>query len=319
MNDGLVVALIASGIVYGTPLLLGGLGELLAERSGVMNLGLEGMFLVGAVTAFWISQLVGGSSWLGIGAAELVAVIAGALMALIHAFLTVTLRANQVVAGLALAIFGGAAGLSSYLGNIGNLGGQSGTHKLHAINVPGLTDIPVLGPIVFHQDVVVYASWVLVVLAAIYLYRTRLGLHLRAVGEEPKAADAMGINVFAYRYIHTILGGALAGAAGAYYTLAISPTWSNGVTAGQGWIALALTIFAFWNPWFVLIGAYLFGIITSLGFVLQTRGVHLAPELFASLPYLITILVLVAVSTALAHRRLGAPAGLGIPFVREEQ
>lgn len=317
MNDALLVTLLVSGIAYGTPLLLGALGELLAERSGVMNLGLEGMFLVGAVTAFWVSQQIA-TAWQALLVAALASIVAGTLMALIHAFVTITLRANQIVSGLALTIFGGAVGLSSYLAEVGHLGGVSGRHEFERLDLFGLGDLPLVGPLIFDQDPMVYASWALVVLTAFYLYRTRLGLHLRSVGEEPKAADAMGINVAAYRYAHTLVGGAFAGLAGAYYSLALTPSWTNGLTAGTGWIALALTIFAFWNPWIVLVGAYLFGIVAGLGFTLQARGVNLPPELFSALPYLMTIIVLVLVSTALARRRLGEPAALGQPYVREE-
>jgi ABC-type uncharacterized transport system permease subunit len=318
VNNALLVTLVVSGIAYGTPLLLGALGELLAERSGVMNLGLEGMFLVGAVTAFWTSQKLTGPAWQALLLACLVAILAGTLMSLIHAFVTITLRANQIVSGLALTIFGGAVGLSSYLAEGAHLGGASGTHEFGHLDVFGLGDLPVVGPILFNQDALVYISWALVVLTALYLYRTRFGLHLRSVGEEPKAADAMGISVTGYRYAHTLVGGAFAGLAGAYYSLALTPSWTNGLTAGTGWIALALTIFAFWNPWFVLVGAYLFGVVSSLGFTLQARGVNLPPELFSALPYLMTIVVLVLVSTALARRRLGEPAALGQPYVREE-
>jgi simple sugar transport system permease protein len=319
MNDALIITLIVSGIAFGTPLLLGALGELLAERAGVMNLGLEGMFLVGAVSAFWVSQSVDGSSSKALLLASLVAILAGTAMSLIHAYVTITLRANQIVSGLALTIVGGSVGLSSYLAEIGKLGGLSGTHQFRGLDVFGLGDLPIVGPIIFDQDALVYVSWALVILTAIYLYRTRFGLHLRAVGEEPKASDAMGISVVGYRYAHTLAGGGFAGLAGAYYSLALTPTWTNGLTAGAGWIALALTIFAFWNPWFVLVGAYLFGIVSSLGFILQARGVDLPPELFGSLPYVMTIVVLVFVSSALARRRLGAPAALGEPYVREEQ
>jgi general nucleoside transport system permease protein len=318
INHGLVIALIVSGISYGTPLLLGGLGELLAERSGVLNLGLEGMFLVGAVCAFWASQKLGAASWLAILIALLVAMLASSLMALIHAFVTITLRGNQFVSGLALSIFGGAIGLSSYIGTVKHLGGQAGHHQLSAINPVGLGDLPVLGPLIFHHDALVYVSWILVAAVSFYLYRTRFGLNLRAVGEDPSAADAMGVNVVRYRYVHTLAGGAFAGLAGAYYTLAISPQWSNGMTAGAGWIAIALVIFAFWRPWLLLVGAYLFGIASGLGFTLQSRGVNLPGELFAAIPYLATMVVLVVVSSLLVHRHLGAPSALGRPYVREE-
>ncbi|WP_411148242.1 ABC transporter permease [Streptomyces sp. A30] len=318
MNDTLLITLITSGIVYGTPLLIAGLGELLTERSGVLNLGIEGMMLVGGVTAFWVSQKAGGPGWSAIPLALLAALAAGALMALVHAFVTITLQANQVVSGLALSILGGAAGLSSYLADAGDLGGRSGKHQLDGINLLGLKDLPVLGPVLFHQDLLVYGSWALVAAVAFYLRRTRPGLNLRAVGEAPRAADAMGVNVTAHRYAHTLAGGALAGLGGAYYALAITPTWTDGITAGAGWIALALVIFAFWRPVLVLVGAYLFGMVSSLGFNLQAHGVSLPPELFAALPYLTTILVLVLVSSVWAKRRLGAPAALGVPYVRED-
>jgi simple sugar transport system permease protein len=240
-------------------------------------------------------------------------------MALIHAFLVITLRANQTVSGLALTIFAGATGLSTYLGSQGKLGGQPAHHAFRALDVFGLADVPILGPILFHQNALVYASWVLVAIVSWYLFRTRPGLELRAVGESPDAADAVGISVTRARYVHTLLGGALAGIGGAFFSLALSPSWLAGMTAGAGWIAIALVIFAFWRPALTLVGAYFFGALSSLGFNLQSRGVHLPPELFAALPYALTIVVLVAVSTGWTKRRLGAPAALGIPYVREER
>lgn len=315
---GLAVVLIVSGIVYGTPLLIAGLGELLAERSGILNLGVEGMMLVGAVAGFWVSQRLGGPGWLALIAALLVAMAAGAAMGLVHALVTITFRANQVVSGLALTIFGGAVGLSSYFASVANLGNHPGRHQLGKIDVLGLKNAPVAGPILFHQDAVVYLSWALVVATVVYLRHTRVGLHLQSVGEDPHAADSMSINVVAYRYAHTVVGGALAGAAGSYYALAITPSWTDGMTAGAGWIAIGLVIFAFWRPTLLLAGAYLFGIVTSLGFTLQARGVTLPPELFSALPYILTILALVLISSVVARRRLGAPAALGAPYVREE-
>jgi simple sugar transport system permease protein len=240
-------------------------------------------------------------------------------MALIHAFLVVTLRANQVVSGLALTIFAGAAGLSSYLGDIGKLGGRPANHAFHAIDFLGLARMPVLGPVLFHQNVLVYASWVLVAVVSFYLFRTRQGLHLRAVGESPAAADSVGINVTRQRYVHTLLGGALAGVGGAFFSLALTPSWLPGMTAGAGWIAVALVIFAFWRPGLTLVGAYFFGALSSLGFNLESRGVNLPPEVFTALPYVLTIVVLAALSSGWAKRRLGAPAALGIPYVREDR
>ena len=318
VNSALLVTIVASGVLYGTPLLFAGLGELLAERSGVLNLGVEGMMLVGAVSGFWAVQRVGGPGSSALAVAVLVAALAGAAMALIHAVLTITLRANQIVSGLALTIFAGAAGLSSYLGNVGNLGSQPARHAFARQDVLGLGDLPILGPIVFRQNVLVYASWLLVVVVGLYLARTRPGLAVRAVGESPAAADAMGVNVALYRYVHVVLGGALAGVGGAFFTLALTPNWVDGITAGAGWIAIALVIFAFWRPDLLLLGAYFFGALSTLRFNLQSR-LDLAPEVYGALPYVMTILVLAVVSTGRARRRLGAPAALGVPYIREER
>jgi simple sugar transport system permease protein len=239
-------------------------------------------------------------------------------MAAIHAFLVVTLRANQIVSGLALTIFAGAAGLSSYLGNDLNLADQPAKHSFDPFLPKGLQDLPVVGPVLFGQSALVYASWVCVVATMLYLARTRPGLNVRAVGEAPAAADAMGINVTGYRYAHTIVGGAFAGVGGACFSISITPQWVDGLTSGAGWIAIALVIFAFWRPDLVLVGAYLFGAFQALPFTLQARGVTVAPELLQSLPYVMTVVVLVLVSASGARRRLGAPGGLGVPYVREE-
>jgi len=319
VNDSIVVVLAASAIFYGTPLVFAAMGELLAERSGVLNLGVEGMMLTGAVTAFWAVQHLSGPDWLVLLLATMIGGLAALAVSVIHAVLVVGLRANQIVSGLALTIFAGATGLSSYVGNVARLGGQPAHHEYTAINVFGLADVPVLGPILFHQNALVYASWALVLVALAYLHRTRTGLHVRAVGESPQTADVMGIDVARYRYAHTLAGGLLAGVGGAYFSLAITPNWIDGMTSGAGWIAIALVIFAFWRPELTLAGAYLFGLFSSLGFVLQARQVHLPPEVFASLPYLMTVVVLVAVSTGWARQRLGAPAALGTPYVREER
>lgn len=319
INNSIAVVIVASAIFYGTPLLFASLGELLAERSGVLNLGVEGMMLVGAVTGFWAVQTLGGPDWLSLLTAVVVSAIAAAAMALIHAFLTITLRASQIVSGLALTIFAGASGLSSYIGHVASVGGSAARHEFDAINVFGWQNAPILGPILFHQNALTYFSWFLVVAILVYLYRTRPGLHLRAVGESPATADAMGVNVAAYRYTHVLIGGALAGIGGAFFSLAITPSWTDGMTSGAGWIAIALVIFAFWRPELALVGAYLFGAFSSLAFILQTHQVHLPSEALGSLPYLMTIVVLVFVSTSWGKRRLGAPAALGVPYVREER
>jgi simple sugar transport system permease protein len=319
MNNSIIVVVIASGIAYGTPLLFAALGELLAERSGVLNLGVEGMMLVGAVMGFWAVQRIGGPGGTVLFLAVLVAAVAGAVVALVFAFLVITLRANQIVSGLALTIFAGAAGLSSYLGNDLGLAEAPARYAFQPVNLFGLNDLPILGPILFEQTWLVYASWAFVVLIAAYLARTRPGLNVRAVGESPQTADAMGISVTAYRYAHTLAGGALAGIGGACFSLALTPQWVDGLTGGAGWIAIALVIFAFWRPELCLVGAYFFGAFQALPFTLQARGVTVAPELFQALPYVMTVIVLVIVSSGIAKRRLGAPGALGIPFVREER
>ncbi len=305
MNNSLVVVVVASGVLYGTPLLYAALGEVLAERSGVLNLGVEGMMLMGAVMGFWAVERVPGPTPLILAASIGVAALAGAVMAAIHAFLVITLRANQIVSGLALTIFAGAAGLSSYLGNDLSLSGKPANHQFQGV-LPS-------------QSLLVYASWICVVLIALYLTRTRTGLNLRAVGESPAAADAMGVNVAAYRYAHTLIGGAFAGVGGAAFSLSITPQWQDGLTQGAGWIAIALVIFAFWRPALCLLGAYFFGAFTALPFALQGHGVTVAPELFQTLPYVATILALVLVSSRAARLRFGAPAALGLPYVREER
>jgi general nucleoside transport system permease protein len=321
VNDNFVVVIVAAAVLYGTPLLFAALGELLAERSGVLNLGVEGMMLVGAVMGFWAVQHFDAAEGVSLAAALAVAALAGAATALIHAFLVITLRANQIVSGLALTIFAGAAGLSSYLGNDLDLSGSPADHAFSGLDIAGLGDLPVVGPILFDQSALVYLSWLLVVVIGVYLARTRPGLNLRAVGESPAAADAVGIDVTAYRYVHTLVGGALAGIGGACFSLQITPQWVGGLTGGAGWIAVALVIFAFWRPDLCLVGAYLFGAFSALPSTLQARGwlTEIPSEIFSSLPYVMTVLVLVAVSSGAARRRLGAPAALGVPYVREER
>jgi simple sugar transport system permease protein len=250
-----------------------------------------------------------------------VAALSGAAVALIHAFLVITLRASQIVSGLALTIFAGAAGLSSYLGNDLNLSANPARHQFHAVFPANFQRWPIVGPIVFGHNVLVYASWVCVIAVWLYLSRTRPGLNVRAVGESPAAADAMGIDVRAYRYAHTLAGGAFAGVAGAMFTLAITPQWLTGITGGAGWIAIALVIFAFWRPEFCLVGAYFFGALQALSPQLQAREIHLGPTVLwtNSLPYVMTVVVLALVSASGARRRLGAPSSLGLPYVREER
>jgi general nucleoside transport system permease protein len=321
INDSLLVVVLAQAVLYGTPLLYASLGELLAERSGVLNLGVEGMMLFGAAVGFWVTQRVDGSDASVLILAVAAAAGSGAAMAAIHAFLTITMRASQIVSGLALTIFAGGVGLSAYFGNELHLADLPATHQFSSLDILGLGDLWVFGPILFDQSALVYASWVLTLLVALYLDRTRFGLNVRAVGEAPASADAMGINVTLYRYVHVLVGGAFAGVGGACYSLSITAGWTSGDTlvSGAGWIAIALVIFAFWRAELCLVGAYLFGGLAALPFALQAHDVTVTPEFLQSLPYVMTIVVLVLVSTTFARRRLGAPAALGRPYVREER
>lgn len=318
MNSNLFIVIAASAVFYGTPLLFAAMGEVLTERSGVLNLGVEGMMLLGAVAASYISNTASGPGWLVLVLCLLGAMGAAACGALIHAFAVITLRVNQTVSGLALTILAGGAGLSSYLASIWELKDPA-THQFGKLDVFGLKDLPILGPVIFHQTMLTSLSWVLVVASTWYLFRTRAGLGLRAVGESPQTADSMGINVVRTRYTHTLVGGMFAGIAGAAYSLTIVPTWVDGMTSGAGWIAIALVIFGFWRPDLTMVGAYLFGALQGLAPTLQARGVDIPSAVLKSLPYLVTVVVLVIMSSGSAKRRLGAPAALGIPYEREER
>lgn len=310
MNIDIVIATLSATIKAGTPLLFATLGEVLAERAGILNLGLEGMMLVGALTGFFICFLTS-NPWLGL----LVALFSGSLIALIHGFLTIHLKANQVVSGLALTLFG--TGLSGFLGKM--VIGVPIPNYFTPVGIPGLEQIPFIGPIFFKQDPLVYLSYILVPFFAFWIYRTRPGLHLRAVGENPAAADALGVNVYGVRYLYTLIGGALAGIAGAYLSLAYTPVWIENMTAGRGWIAIALVIFATWDPFKALLGSYLFGLVDAIQFRLQAVGVAV-PSFFLNMtPYIATIIVLIFATTETARRRIGAPAALGLPYEREEK
>ncbi|MBK8049486.1 MAG: ABC transporter permease [Anaerolineales bacterium] len=314
MDLSFFVVLLAAGIRYGTGTLFATIGEIFAERAGVLNVGIEGMMLMGAVTAYGAAYYTG-NPWLGL----LVALIVGGVMALLHAFVTITLRADQVVSGLALTLLG--AGLSAVIG--APLVEVRDAPQLPAFPIPGLAQIPILGPIFFDHNVIVYIGLLAAPIAWWYIYRTRPGMELRAIGEYPAAADVLGIAVIRQRYLYVIFGGMLAGLGGAALSLAITPLWVEGMTAGQGWIALGLVIFASWNPLRAALGAYLFGAIGRLPLDLQNLPLFLAnPQLgyFARmLPYLFVILLMIISARGNMRRRIGAPAALGQPYVREER
>lgn len=302
-----LVSFLAATVVAGTPLLLAALGEMLAERTGILNLGVEGMMIFGAVSGFGVANSTG-SLFLGV----LASLLAGGVMALIHALICVNFKGNQVVSGLALTILG--TGLAGFAGK--SFVGLPLPIKFVPIPIPGLAELPVLGPVLFRQDVLVYLSLLLAVFIFLFLFKTSYGLSWRAVGEDPAAADAAGIEVGLIRYLGTISGGMLAGLAGAYLSLAYAPSWMENLTAGRGWIAVALVIFGMWHPFKVLGGAYLFGGIEALTFRLQARGVGVSPFFLQMLPYLATVVIL-CWATLANRQKAGPPKALGLPYDRE--
>jgi general nucleoside transport system permease protein len=317
------IIILQAGVASGTVLLFATLGEVFAERAGVLNLGVEGMMLVGAMAAF-STTIATGNPWIGV----LAAMFFAGLLSQIHAFIVITLQADQVVSGLALTFLG--TGISLVLGE--GLSKAGTVSLMPNFSLPLLSQIPILGPIFFrNQSVLVYIGYLLTPLAWYYINRTRGGLHLRAVGEYPSAADALGINVFRMRYVYVFVGGVLAGLAGATISLAVAPGWfSELTTAGQGWIAVGLVIFAQWDPFRAALGSYAFGALRRL--ILDIQGpltlfgfdnpFYYNPYLgffLQMLPYAFTVIVLVIGSREAIRKRLGAPAALGTPYVRGER
>ncbi len=315
--------ILAAGVASGTILLFAAIGEIFTERAGVINLGVEGMMFVGALAGFKVG-LDTGNPWLGLG----LAMGAGAILALLHAIVCIHFQADQIVSGLALTFLG--TGVSLVLGE--GLSGSGGGPQLPILTIPLASTIPFLGRVFFtEQSVLVYLGYLAVPAAWFWINHTRPGLHLRAVGEYPTAADTLGINVYRLRYAYTCLGGALAGLAGATISMAITPGWfANQETSGQGWIAVGLVIFARWSPVRAMVGAYLIATIRRLTFDLQGP-----PDFFGipnpfytyqpstyflnMLPYVLVIVVVVIGSREVRRRRLGAPASLGLPYVRGER
>lgn len=299
-----VAQLIVLTLAAGTPLVYAALGELVTEKSGVLNLGVEGMMLAGAVTSFIVAATTH-SAWLGVAAG----MAAGAALSLIFGVLTLSLMANQVASGLALSLFG--IGLSAFVG----LDYVSVViDPIAPLDIPVLTKLPVVGKLLFGHSPLVYLSILLLVAIQWFLYRTRAGLIVRAVGESPQSAHAIGFPVARIRYCAVMFGGACAGLGGAYMAVAYTPLWVEGMTAGRGWIALALVVFATWKPWRIPAGAYLFGGVTLAQFQAQGIGVDIPSQYLSMLPYLATIVVLAIISRDAAAIRLNAPASLGKPF-----
>ncbi len=302
MEHGIVTSIAVATILSGTPLAIAALGELVTERAGVLNLGVEGTMSIGAVTAF-AAALHTGSAPLGV----LAGMAAGAAMALVFALLTLTLMANQVATGLALTIFG--MGLAAFVGKPYE---SQSLPEIAPIHIPGLSDLPFAG-VLFGEKSLVYFSWLLCGAVAWFLYRSRAGLALRAIGESPSSAHSIGLPVRRVRYLATLFGGAMSGAAGAFLSVYYTPLWAEGMVAGRGWIALALVVFATWRPLRVLAGAYLFGGVMILQLFVQGSGLPLEipAQLLSALPYLATIVVLVLISRNPAMIRLHSPAALG--------
>jgi len=318
-----IIIILQAGVASGTVLLFATLGGIFNERSGIMNLGLEGMMLIGAMTAF-STTVKTGNPWLGL----ILAMIAGGLLSQVHAFITITLQADQVVSGLALTFLG--TGISLVLGE--GLSKAGVISLLPVLSIPLLSQIPLIGKVFFfNQSILVYLGYLMVPLCWWFINRTRPGLHLRAVGEYPAAADALGINVYRVRYFYVFVGGLFAGLAGATISLAISPGWfSELTTAGQGWIAIGLVIFSQWDPFRAMVGSYVFGALRRL--ILDIQGpamlFGIANPFYYNpyygfflqmLPYAFTIIVLVIGSKEAVKKRLGAPAALGIPYIRGQR
>lgn len=305
--EEIILSILQRTLVAGTPLLIATVGEIICERSGILNLGVEGMMAVGAVTAFIVTHHTG-NPWLGL----CVAIAAGMLLAWLHAFASVSLQSNQVVSGLALTMLG--LGLAGFWGK--PYVGRPLVVKMNPLPIPLLCELPVLGALLFNQNPFFYIALLLAIAAWFVLEHTLLGIRIRSAGENPRATEAQGVNVSRIRYLAVVVGGGFAGMAGAHLSLAYSRSWIEGMTAGRGWIVIALTIFALWNPLRAIVGAFLFGGIFVLQYILQPLGI--APNFLAMLPYLATLLVLLLVGLR-DRRRLNAPAMLAEPYRREDR
>lgn len=305
--EDIIISVAQRTLVAGTPLLLGTIGEIICERSGILNLGVEGVMSIGAVTAFIVTFYTN-SPWLGLSAA----VLAGMVISLVHAFATITLQSNQVVSGLALTMLG--LGISGLVGK--PYVGKPLAIKMQTFPIPVLSDLPFAGPIFFDQSPFFYMAILLAIAAWFTLEHTRIGIKIRSTGENPRATEAQGISVSLIRYACVLAGGAFSGMAGAHLSVSYSKSWIEGMTAGRGWIVIALTIFALWNPTRAIIGAFLFGGIFVLQYLLQPLGI--SPNFLAMLPYLTTLAVLLIIGLG-DRRKLNAPAMLAEPYKRGER
>jgi len=304
------IQILIAAVGMGTPLLFATLGGVISERAGVINLGMEGLMLIGALVAFVVMLNTGNYFYSVVAAA-----LASGIVSMIHGIVCLMLRASQIASGLAMTFFG--TGLSGLLGD--KLTGET-VEPLTRIPIPGLNAIPILGRVLFNQDILVYFSYLCVVLSWWMLFKTRLGLNIRSMGEAPEVCDSLGLSVLSYRFFAVVGGGMLIGIGGAYFPLALTPFWVDGITAGRGWIAVALVIFAFWDPIKALGGAYLFGIALALELRLQILGIQISPYYLKMLPYVLTIIVLTLAT--IRYNRLGIqvmPLALGNVFFRGEK
>jgi simple sugar transport system permease protein len=322
MNDAQLVLTIFAAIGLGTPLIFATVGEIITERAGILNLGVQGTMLVGAVAGFWATKPIMFFDSPSLTRGVIVAVLVAALFSLIHAFASVTLRVSQIVSGLALTLFG--TGLASFLGETGSdpLVGEPAAKEFMPIIEGGIADWPIVGPLVFGHDVMVYIALLAAGAASFYLFHTRMGLSLRAVGEDPASAESAGVNVSLVRYLHVMVGGAFSGLGGAYFSLALVPTWQNDPIGAAGWIAIALVILASWRPWRAIFAAYLFGAAQRVQFDLQTLGEpwsDIPSTILAMLPFVLAIIAMIVLASGKRARFLGAPAALAIPYFREQR
>jgi len=309
VEDALIIGIFASGIRMSIPILFASLGENIAERSGVLNLGVEGMMLIGAFSGFIGTYFTGNILF-----RFLMAVVGAGAMAALMAFLSVSIRTNQLAAGLAVWLLGVGLAALLYRLTFGVVTIAPRIQPLGVVDIPFLSQIPVAGPIFFNHDPMIYLALLMIPLTHIFLFKTNLGLKIRTVGENPKQADTLGVNVYRIRYLAVIIGGAFAGLGGAYLSLVITGSFSENITGGQGWIALAVVIFGRWRPYWIFVGALIFGMVNAFQLGMQATGSTIPFQFLLMLPYLLPIAILAA-----TYKRSVAPAALGSPYTRGER
>ena len=310
MNAVLMVSIISTAVIYAVSVLYAAIGEIFSQRAGIMNLGLEGIMLMGAVSGYLVAVHLK-----SLPLAILTVILTGAALGLVFAFLTVTLQVDQTVAGMAMLTFG--TGLSGFIGK--GVSGVNANLAFEPFDIPLLSKIPVIGPALFHQDILVYAMYLIIPLSMIYIYRTRAGMILRSLGENPAALDSAGYNVFALRYAYVIFGCIMTAVSGACVSLSYTNFWSDNMTSGKGWIAVALVVFSSWNPLIAMFGALLFGAISIIGIDIQMYIKTVPSQFFSALPYVATIIALIFTTGNFRKKRSAAASALTIPYDRESR